>query len=247
MRRPIILSAALATALATELAVGTLLVTPSALADEAPAPGEDPTAPTAKPPTRTGRTHDAPPPPAAPVEPAAASVPTVRSGRFGDVPPRDAAPADQPGGNLDPRSGTDSPTTDSPATDSPTTDSPKTDSPTTDQPADHQPADRQPGRPTQAPGTSSTSASDSPKLAPRPAPIPPIPAVPLAHTVVSGENLWEIAAAHLAAASGRPRNELSPLDIAPYWTRVCMANRPHLTSGDVSLVYAGEVVELPTL
>lgn len=238
MRRPLIL----ATALAAELAVGALLVAPTALADEVPAPGEDPTAPTSEPPIRTGRTDDAPPAPA-PVDVPEAPTTAVRSGRLGDVPPPDAAPvvddapaeepaapsADgepaaggQPGRDPGPRTGTDGPRSE-------------------------QSDGHQSGGPTRAPGAPSTSATGSTSPAPGPAPVPPVPTVPLAHTVASGDNLWEIAAAHLATASGRPRAELGALDIAPYWTRVCVANRPHLVSGDVSLIYAGEVIELPAL
>ena len=38
---------------------------------------------------------------------------------------------------------------------------------------------------------------------------------------------------------------LSTAEIVRYWVRVCEDNRTHLQSGDLSLIYAGEVVELP--
>ena len=65
------------------------------------------------------------------------------------------------------------------------------------------------------------------------------------YTVAPDDNFWEIAARHLAAVTGRDREVLSDGDIAEYWTRVCGANRDRIQSGDVSLIYSGEVVELP--
>jgi hypothetical protein len=57
--------------------------------------------------------------------------------------------------------------------------------------------------------------------------------------------LWEIAASHLAQTSGRDRAALGPADIVGYWVRVCAANRDRLRSGDLDLIYPGEVVDLP--
>ena len=117
-----------------------------------------------------------------------------------------------------------------------------------DQPGNQQSGEQQSGQsgePTRTPGPPSTSASGEPSPASSPSPVPPVPAAPLAHPVIPGDTLWEIAAAHLAATSRRPRAELGALDIAPYRTRVCMVNRPHLVSGDVGLIYSGEVIELP--
>jgi hypothetical protein len=244
MRRPLILSTALATALAAELAVGALLVAPTALADEIPAPGEDPTAPTGEEPIRTGRTDDAPPAPAAPVDVPEAPAPTVRSGRVGELPAPDAAPVVDDATAEEP----DAPATPGePATHG---DPAAGRQPGSDPgPRTRQSGGQETGGPTRAPEPPSTSAPGSPGTAPDPgsgtAPGSPVPALPLARTVVPGDNLWEIAAAHLAAASGRQRGELGALDIAPYWTQVCMVNRQHLVSGDVGLIYAGEVIELP--
>ena len=77
----------------------------------------------------------------------------------------------------------------------------------------------------------------------------PVPAAsaPPAHSVVAGDSLWEIAATQLATMSGRDRAALSAADIAGYWVRVCEANRGHLQSGDLNLIYAGEVVDLPAI
>ncbi|MBM3671719.1 MAG: hypothetical protein FJW86_06010 [Actinobacteria bacterium] len=87
------------------------------------------------------------------------------------------------------------------------------------------------------------------------APSPPSPAPTTAaapsrgqtHAVVSGDNLWEIAAQHLASTQGRERASLSPADIHPYWVRVCDANRSKIRSGDVNLIEPGEQIDLPPL
>ena len=71
--------------------------------------------------------------------------------------------------------------------------------------------------------------------------------VPTEHTVVAGEHLWGIAAAHLAALSGRAVATLRAEEIAPYWTRLCMLNVEHLRSGNPNLVHPGEVVRLPAV
>jgi nucleoid-associated protein YgaU len=67
------------------------------------------------------------------------------------------------------------------------------------------------------------------------------------HVVAPGEHLWGIAAAHLAARSGREASALAPEEIAPYWTRLCMVNAERLRSRDPNLVHPGEVVQLPAL
>jgi len=65
------------------------------------------------------------------------------------------------------------------------------------------------------------------------------------HVLVAGDNLWDVAASHLASVTGRDVAALSTAEIVRYWVRVCDDNRAHLQSGDVSLIYAGELVELP--
>jgi hypothetical protein len=57
--------------------------------------------------------------------------------------------------------------------------------------------------------------------------------------------LQAIAADRVAAGTGRPVSHLTPADIAPYWRRVVELNRSRLRSGNVSLVYPGETVDLP--
>jgi hypothetical protein len=63
--------------------------------------------------------------------------------------------------------------------------------------------------------------------------------------VVEGDNLWTIAAARLAQRSGRSPADVPDAEIAPYWGRVCDANRAHLASGDPNLIVPGEHVVLP--
>jgi hypothetical protein len=278
----LILSTALVTALAAELAVGALLVAPPAVADEVPDPANGPTAPTTETPIRTGRTEDAPPPPPL-IDVPEDSAPAVRTGRVGEIPAPDAvpgvidAPAEDPeapaveraprahgapgtkraptvggqqGRRSRPSAGDQQPANQQPANQQPGDQQPDDQQPDDQQSGDTrtgQSGDQQSGETTGASDPPSTSAPGGPSPAMSPGPVPPVPAVPLVHTVIPGDNLWEIAAAHLAATSGRPRSELGALDIAPYWTRVCMVNRPHLVSGDVGLIYAGEVIELPSI
>jgi len=76
-------------------------------------------------------------------------------------------------------------------------------------------------------------------------PSPPAPAAQNTHTVSRGEHLWSIAAMTTAARAGRPVESLSPADVAPFWARLVERNRARLRSGDPSLVYPGEDLELP--
>ncbi len=62
------------------------------------------------------------------------------------------------------------------------------------------------------------------------------------HTVVRGDNLWRIAANHLATRFGRPATNS---EISPYWVAVIGANTATIRSGDPDLIYPGEVLELP--
>jgi len=86
-----------------------------------------------------------------------------------------------------------------------------------------------------------------PLLPVTPAPAPIAPASEATHAVTAGEHLWSIAAATVAARNGRPAETLPAAEVAPYWRRVVERNRDRLQSGNPSLVYPGEVVELPPL
>jgi hypothetical protein len=65
------------------------------------------------------------------------------------------------------------------------------------------------------------------------------------HVVAAGENLWRIAADHLAAHRGVARAQLTPGDVASYWHALVAANADRLRSGDPDLVYPGERIRLP--
>ena len=65
--------------------------------------------------------------------------------------------------------------------------------------------------------------------------------------VTTGDNLWDLSAAALARAMGRERASLGNDEIARYWSVVCDANRASLRSGDVNLIYPGELIVLPSV
>lgn len=90
------------------------------------------------------------------------------------------------------------------------------------------------------------AASPAP-AAPPPASAPPAPSASPVRTVVPGESLWSIAATHLASSTGRDVAAIPVAEVALYWVRVCDANRSTLRSGDLDLIYPGEVVTLPAL
>jgi nucleoid-associated protein YgaU len=63
------------------------------------------------------------------------------------------------------------------------------------------------------------------------------------HVVVRGDNLWLIARAEVGRVSGT--DQPADTQIALYWRRVIAANRTTLRSGDPSLIFPGELVQLP--
>ena len=63
--------------------------------------------------------------------------------------------------------------------------------------------------------------------------------------VAPGDNLWAIAAQTLARATGRDRGAVADDEIDRYWRVLCDLNRGRVRSGDVNLIYPGEVVVLP--
>jgi hypothetical protein len=106
--------------------------------------------------------------------------------------------------------------------------------------------DHRPPLPDRAPLPSTTAVPPAP-AAPPVATSAPAPSPVATHRVAPGEHLWSIAAAHVAASTGRAADELTAAEIAPYWSRVVEVNRPGLHSGNPNLVYPGEIVELPPL
>jgi hypothetical protein len=97
-----------------------------------------------------------------------------------------------------------------------------------------------------APSTAVVPITDRPSpeatepTSPDPEPVPDPVVAAARHTVVPGDNLWTIAAAHLRAHGS--------LDgVAPYWRQVIAANRATLRSGDPNLIFPGEIVTLPPI
>jgi nucleoid-associated protein YgaU len=103
----------------------------------------------------------------------------------------------------------------------------------------------------------STAVPTEPTTAPAPrapAPVAPTLTAPIPRTtpartapdrtyvVRAGDNLWRIAGAHVARASGTAPSDET---IARYWQRVIAANRTTLRSGNPSLIFPGEVIALP--
>lgn len=72
-----------------------------------------------------------------------------------------------------------------------------------------------------------------------------VPVQPGTHVVVRGDNLWDIAARHLAATV--PGAPASAEQVRSYWVELIDANRGHLRSGDPDLIHPGEVVRLPAV
>jgi hypothetical protein len=215
--------------LTAELVVGALAAAPSAAADDVtPAPIPDTvTAGTTASDTGPSDTPPTSDPEPAPIDP----LGIIRTGRAIDLPTLPEIPVELPrlplalGGDAD-ATPSSVPEPSAPAPDAPTPASP-------------------------APTTGSSKPSDA-----SPVPDPALPtgsaqvpaaSAPPAHSVVAGDSLWGIAATQLAIVSGRDRSTLSAADIAGYWVRVCEANRGRLQSGDLNLIYAGEVVELPAV
>jgi hypothetical protein len=65
--------------------------------------------------------------------------------------------------------------------------------------------------------------------------------------VAPGDNLWDLSASALAAGTGRERVAIGDDEIARYWRTVCDVNHDTLRSGNVDLIYPGEVVALPPI
>lgn len=64
------------------------------------------------------------------------------------------------------------------------------------------------------------------------------------YTVVSGDNLWTIAAHHISDTTAV---EPDASKITAYWLELIAANRDTLRSGDPNLIFPGEVLSLPVV
>lgn len=233
--------------LAAELAVGAFVLAPPASADDGPDPAiteptppasTEPPAPPTLPAPRSGRAPDPIPVPSLPDLPDLPDLPAADTPTAGA--PTAALPsAGPPSASLRTgRGGQATPTTDDTAPAVPDLPVPsrghrgKQPAPTTEAGA----------TPAPAPASAPAAAADAPQVAGVPA-----AGAPPAHTVVTGESLWQIAAAHLATTTNRDRAALPVADVAAYWVRVCDANRARLRSGDLDLIFEGEVVDLPPI
>ena len=92
---------------------------------------------------------------------------------------------------------------------------------------------------TRPPAPTATTTPPAPSSSPPPAAEP----TDHIHLVVTGDNLWTIAAAELFRQTGRTAES----DIRDYWLRVIDANRGRLVSGDPNLIYPGESIVCPPL
>lgn len=235
--------------LAAELAIGVLTAAP-ALADEA----SDPPLPTEAPPVRDGRQTADPSGPATDTDTPAEEVRTGRAEEpAGDAP---ADPAAEPSEPTTP----ETPPEEAGAEEASSAKPPSDNSSAKAAPATTSSTGSPPGS-TSSPSTSPVSPSTAPSAsrsggtAPSPSSIRPTgllsgpgvsPTTVLPERRVEvGDSLWEISARHLAEISGRDRATLSAAEIAAHWVEVCNANRDRLKSGNLSMIYPGEVVVLP--
>ena len=95
----------------------------------------------------------------------------------------------------------------------------------------------EPTPPPEPPVPPAPPPSAEPPAPPPPSPPPAAPALPDAHVVMPGDNLWSITAARVGTDD---RNA-----VGRYWARLVSLNRATLRSGDPDLIYPGETLQLP--
>jgi nucleoid-associated protein YgaU len=89
------------------------------------------------------------------------------------------------------------------------------------------------------------SPSAPPSAAPSVAAPDGSPSTPNQRTVAPGDSFWSIASDALADAAGRPMGDR---EVVAYWRQLVDANRGNLVvPGDVDLIFAGQVVQLPPI
>lgn len=66
-----------------------------------------------------------------------------------------------------------------------------------------------------------------------------------AYVVRSGDNLWTIAALHLAAREDVPAEQISDAEVADFWRELVALNASLLASGDPDVIFPGETLDLP--
>jgi hypothetical protein len=104
-----------------------------------------------------------------------------------------------------------------------------------------------PAAPAARPPTTATPTTATPTTAAAPtrSEVATTPGAATTVVVEAGDNLWSLAAAQLAIATGRGRADVPDGEVAPYWVAVCELNRALLLSGDPNVIEPGERVMLP--
>lgn len=80
---------------------------------------------------------------------------------------------------------------------------------------------------------------------PTPAGDPPSAPATSVYVVRTGDNLWTIAAHHLAKREEVPAAQISVADVAGFWRELVELNASSLASGDPNVIFPGETIALP--
>jgi len=65
------------------------------------------------------------------------------------------------------------------------------------------------------------------------------------YVVRTGDNLWTIAADHLAKREEVPATQITDADVADFWRELVELNASSLASGDPNVIFPGETIALP--